>query len=536
MAKIGRNSPCQCGSGKKHKHCHGALRLEDRPGFKEAFDRARSRHAATEEIRQRQQGYGKGIIHANLNQARIVAVGNTIYQSTKWRFFSDFLVHFIRHKLGPLAPSHPVARWFDHLQAKHHASAPNGPVASVFGGYIASFFYLAYALYLIAHHDQLPEPLLKRLRNRETALPAAYEAFVGAAFAISGFAIKSEETKATGKPQGEFTVTSKLSGKSYSVEAKRKDGWRNPFTESMTPEFSHELHQYVWTRFTKAARKKLPNPIYWIELSIQGLQTQAQFMLIRDVVQATLRRAEDHLAVDGGPPEPAYVFVTNHGHLADDSLTEQAVFAWLEPFRMPTFPRDGVMELEDAMVAHDEHRDATSIIQALQEVKRIPASFDGTPDELITPNGDSLAPPKVGDRLQIVGPDGRTTAGTIQEITAAGKMAWIVLKEDETNQNVMGQIHLRAEETAAANVYGDAIFGKTTGGKHIDDGDYITLYDWFLGVYKEYSREALLNQVRSHARFSEYEKLDLQQLRVRVAREITKGVASQTSKTKAEAI
>ena len=194
------------------------------------------------------------------------------------------------------------------------------------------------------------------------------------------------------------------------------------------------------------------------------------------------------------------------------------------------------MELEDAMVAHDEHRDATSIIQALQEVKRIPASFDGTPDELITPNGDSLAPPKVGDRLQIDGPDGRTTTGTIQEITAAGKMAWVVLKEDETNQNVMGQIHLRAEETAAANVYGDAIFGKTTGGKHIDDGDYITLYDWFLDVYKEYSREALLNQVRTHARFSEYEKLDLQHLRVRVAREITKGVASQTSKTKAEAI
>jgi preprotein translocase subunit SecA len=25
LRKIGRNDPCSCGSGKKYKHCHGAL-------------------------------------------------------------------------------------------------------------------------------------------------------------------------------------------------------------------------------------------------------------------------------------------------------------------------------------------------------------------------------------------------------------------------------------------------------------------------------------------------------------------------------
>ena len=25
QAKVGRNEPCPCGSGKKYKHCHGAL-------------------------------------------------------------------------------------------------------------------------------------------------------------------------------------------------------------------------------------------------------------------------------------------------------------------------------------------------------------------------------------------------------------------------------------------------------------------------------------------------------------------------------
>jgi hypothetical protein len=31
MAKIGRNQPCPCGSGKKHKRCHGALDSEPEP-------------------------------------------------------------------------------------------------------------------------------------------------------------------------------------------------------------------------------------------------------------------------------------------------------------------------------------------------------------------------------------------------------------------------------------------------------------------------------------------------------------------------
>jgi preprotein translocase subunit SecA len=25
MPKVGRNDPCPCGSGKKYKHCHGAI-------------------------------------------------------------------------------------------------------------------------------------------------------------------------------------------------------------------------------------------------------------------------------------------------------------------------------------------------------------------------------------------------------------------------------------------------------------------------------------------------------------------------------
>jgi preprotein translocase subunit SecA len=27
--KVGRNEPCPCGSGKKFKHCHGALAKEE---------------------------------------------------------------------------------------------------------------------------------------------------------------------------------------------------------------------------------------------------------------------------------------------------------------------------------------------------------------------------------------------------------------------------------------------------------------------------------------------------------------------------
>lgn len=213
--------------------------------------------------------------------------------------------------MGDVPTSHPVRGWFEKmvrertLISQREDSVAGAVRSGVYAGYIASLFYLAYSLYLLQHHDEIPPSLLLRLRSPRSALPAVYETFVGAAFAISGHAIRAEEVKATDVRQGEFTATSAKTGKTYSVEAKRREEWRNRYSHPMSDAFASELRQYVRTRIGKAARKGLPNPVYWLELSIAGMKTREEFMRVRREVQAALREAEGSLRIGGRLPEPA---------------------------------------------------------------------------------------------------------------------------------------------------------------------------------------------------------------------------------------
>lgn len=92
---------------------------------------------------------------------------------------------------------HPLFRWLQKTQAYgHHKPGEPKVKTIVMMGFIACWLRLAYALYLIAHHDEIPEPLLKRLRDPRNFMPAYYEAIVGAALAVAGMEISCAETKA----------------------------------------------------------------------------------------------------------------------------------------------------------------------------------------------------------------------------------------------------------------------------------------------------------------------------------------------------
>lgn len=497
---------------------------------------ARRKSEADEKIRIREQGYGRGIVQIDAPEGRIVGVGSTVYSSTNWHFFTDFLLYYLRDKLGEIPASHPVRSWFEKLVRERQlisqrSDSVAGVVRSgVYAGYIASFFYLAYSLYLLQHHDQIPASLLSRLRSPRSALPAVYETFVGAAFAISGHTIRAEETRATSLRQGEFTATSAKTGKTYFVEAKRRDGWQNPYSNPMSAAFASELRQYVRTRIGKAARKGLSNPVYWLELSIAGIKSRDEFMPVMREVQAALREAEGNLLIGGLPPDPAYVFVTNHGHLASDSLEETMVFHGLEAFRMPSLILEGSHDLELALESYDAHRDMISIIQCLGKVKRVPLSFDGTPDELIGKDGRPIVPPKLGDRLELPMPDGTSVIGTLEEITAAGDEAWIVLREDASDRRLTSRFPLTPEEARAVKTHGDAIFGKENGGSRLPDGDHFAFYDWLLMAQSKTPRDLLLSQLKRDPRFSEFEALPTPDLRIRLARQLVKGAAQSRQK------
>ena len=102
MAAPGRNSRCPCGSGLKYKKCCGlppnAVTGQNRR--KALFDIGASMaHKARADAHR--DGNGRGIVSAEFQGARYVAVDQQIHSSSKWKTFTDFLFDYPsikRHK------------------------------------------------------------------------------------------------------------------------------------------------------------------------------------------------------------------------------------------------------------------------------------------------------------------------------------------------------------------------------------------------------------------------------------------------------
>jgi hypothetical protein len=102
MSKIGRNEACPCGSGKKYKKFHGDIASPSPAVFDPSeINRMLDQQRAREQIRETQQGRGRPIIGFKQGERQVVAVGNTVYFSNKWKTFPDFLAEYIKQELDP---------------------------------------------------------------------------------------------------------------------------------------------------------------------------------------------------------------------------------------------------------------------------------------------------------------------------------------------------------------------------------------------------------------------------------------------------
>jgi hypothetical protein len=103
--RIGRNDPCPCKSGFKYKKCCGNP-LKEKTAAPSSIPflvpAELERREAAELIRRQQQGLGNPIVSCKMNDHRIVAAGNTLYWSPKWKTFADFLADYMARILGRL--------------------------------------------------------------------------------------------------------------------------------------------------------------------------------------------------------------------------------------------------------------------------------------------------------------------------------------------------------------------------------------------------------------------------------------------------
>lgn len=525
--RVPRNAPCPCNSGKRYKHCHGALQLAP-PGTQEREVRALLQNKeASEILRKNQQGHGQPIISILHAGHRFVGIGKRVMFSREWRYFPDFLLENLKHVLGrdwgesasKSMPDHPLFRWLRRLQQAKNAVLAGNHIP--LKGHISALMRLSYALYLIEHNDKIPKSLIKRLKNPNDFDPACYEALVASAFALAGSVIEGAEDTKGNKPKPEFFAFFK-SGKSYAVEAKRKRIWSNPFNVD-SKEFVEELRMWLRNKLHAAAKKELDNPVYWLELSIGETLTLEQAERLRQLISETLADAES-MTVRGNPARPAYVVVTNNADFANDDAVGLTQFALFMGFRMEDF-REGLLDLETAMERHDNHRDIRRVLECIEEVQQVPTNFDGIPDDLVDESGQPISTLKIGDLLTYPNTDGTDGIGRITEITSIGNEAYVAVYEEKSRKSSIIKVPLTEQETKAAEKLGDAIFGKPVGPKEKID-DPLRLYDRLLEMHAKYDREYLLRQLQKYPDIEQFRTMSDESLRVRVARETTKMLVS----------
>jgi hypothetical protein len=326
MSRIGRNTLCPCGSGKKYKHCCGKLYLgkpEVMGPTPQSIQQIRlqlAREEAREHQRRLLQGLGQPIISFEDRGYRIVAIGTQLRWSKGWRTFPDFLFDYIKLVLTPEwgnaelakpeAQRHPLLDWYRKVcdfQRAHQTSALNGIHQAAMTGAVRAYLGLAYDLYLCAHNVELPDLLLKRLRNAKTFEGALYEAYVIANLAKAGFHIELEDESDSTRTHCELTATHKGTGRRFSVEAKAIASTSTRAGSSAAPP---RIRGKLYDALCKQANHER---LVFIEINREELGTPGQVPDWVRHIDAELSQAEKELTVQSQPAPPAYVFVTNRG-------------------------------------------------------------------------------------------------------------------------------------------------------------------------------------------------------------------------------
>lgn len=508
-ARIGRNDPCHCGSGKKYKHCHGTLSIPILPqGMAEELARQNALHSAAEFRRKQQQGLGKPIIGVKLGEQQVVAVGNTVYYGN-WKTFVDFLAHYIKQVLGPvwgnaeiskpLAERHPILQWYDAMCRYQKATikTPGVVHAVPANGATAAYLGLSYNLYLLAHNVELQQRLIARLKNPEQLRGAYYECLVAACFVLAGFELQLENEQAGDTTHCEFTATSKKSGKSYSVEAK-----------SRAP---GKANADVGNQLYAALRKAANHPrIVLIDVNLPDDPAMPPDKWLTKVVDG-IKGREPGLTIDGQPAPAAYVIVTNHPYQYDLVGTHATRSILGMGFKVPDFGYTAaIASLIDAFKALRKHADVMDVINAFRDYD-LPTTFDGEAPEFAF--GEAQRRWTIGERYDLA----EFEANAVGMLTSAcvsqdGRQAHLAFQLSD-GRNIIGRADLSDAERSAYLRHPETFFGTylKPGGKAKDP---LGLFEFFYENYQSAPRERLLDFLKGAPDFETLSGLPTEELRL----------------------
>jgi hypothetical protein len=481
--------------------------------------------------RQRQQGLGRPIISASLDDQRFVAVGNTFYYTpkAKWQTFHDFLIQFLQNKMGrewwedELAKNelnrHPLMKWvFVAVEEKKRTEERIGGVThGPMTGSAAAMFNLAYDLYALEHNVEVQGKLLKRLRNEENFFGARYEASVAATLIRAGFAIEFEDEDDRSTTHCEFTATFTATGKQFSVEAKRRHGKR------------YSLNKFLVNALSKAARF---SRVVFIDANMADDGSEGKLPKRLDALFKKLPMMEGAV-IEGRSLPAAYVFVTNspwEHHLRSPIFQSLVMF---DGFKIPQFSyRYAAHSLREAINARDQHKEMHALVKGMSLYGDIPSTFDGEIPEFAF-GKDSVVRLLVGEVYELPSEVGKVVRGVLSDavVIEQEKVAHcIYLLEDGSNAHY--RCELSDAEILAWKRHPETFFGVVK--EKYQAQTPLGLYDFFLAGYAKATRETLLKLMERASDIDALKALALEELRSIYAERTTLGaLAAQAASSKA---
>lgn len=518
MTKIGRNQPCPCGSGKKYKKCCGHLRALGPPSgqLDPNMDRMlqqKQREIEAERVqREKQQGLGKEIISAELNDHRIVAVGNKLCWSKKWKTFQDFLRDHVIDQLGhewfkvevakPDHQQHPIAHWFEQSIAdfkrldKQEGEIVTGPMT----GAQRAFFNLAYNLYLIAHHaapeqsDKLVATFVAKLKSEraDDFIGKLFETYAAAAFLKAGFTLSYEDESDGKTTHGEFVASYPATGKKFLVEVKARS---RAAVEDGPVDDIKRLR--VASKLNKALAKETHHTrVVMIEVNVPDVITDASLAGWPQAALEQIRFAEKN------PPESAtmpsaYVIVTNHAFHNNLTAIGSGTQVIAAGYRIPDFgPGVGFSGFKAFLEWKKLHQEMLGLLDSMKTHYEIPSTFDGQIPELAFNASSELPPLRFGQWYPVPTDDGRQVPGRLYEAAVMEHKKLVHgVYETSDGRHIMATSPMTDAELAAWKRYPDTFFGEV---RHVGRKaeNWLELCEFAYESYKDTPRDKLLEWMK----------------------------------------
>jgi len=536
LAKVGRNQPCPCGSGKKYKRCHGTF-VTAQPGtslpsgIEAAWQENLRKVEARRVQRQKQQGLGHGIISCEHAGYRMVAVASTIHCSTQWRTFHDFLREYLIIRLGrdwfktemekADAERHQIVRWYVRSLDQHKRfGKPVGNIlVSPMTGAQRAFLNLAHNIYLIADHAEatdraLLDTILNKLKSERSDdfIGKLFETYAAAAFLKAGFRLAYEDEDDARTSHVEFVATYPNTGKKFSVEVKSRN--RSPSDDGPVDDVKRLR---VGTKLNRALGKRAEfSRVVMIEVNVPDVLTeQTKFEGWPRAALAQIRDAEKAPFPDGTDKPSAYVIVTNHAfhnNLDAASAGAQVIVAGC---RLPNFGPDVPFNrLKDVLASEEQHAEIFALIDSMKTHFDIPATFDGEIPEFAF-NPDKEHPPlRFGERYLVPGPDGvevdaRLTEATVSETE---KLVYGVY-QGRDGKHFVATSPITGDELAAWKRHPETFFGEVRDvGGHVDN--WLELAKFIYQTHQHTSREKLLEWMKEAPDIAELTKFPQKELAI----------------------